>query len=309
MEYEIVVVGSINMDLVVRTNRMPEIGETIPGNDFKTIPGGKGANQAVAACRMGATTTMIGCVGQDVFGPSLITSLKDAGVDTNNVTTIAEIASGTATIIVDSNGENCIVVVPGTNGLVTPKFLQGYENVLKNAKLILTQFEIPLDSVEYLTSLSKNNNIPIIINPAPAKVVPEGFFSSIDYLVVNETEASFFTEIEVINFDSGWKAAEKLRKSGAKNVIITMGEKGALLLNEEIRKIFTAQKVDVVDTTAAGDSFVGGLAAMIVKGNDLIRSMEFAIAAGTLAVTKLGAQPSIPSRSEVEVFMSEKDKK
>lgn len=306
MENEIVVAGSINMDLVVWTNRMPKIGETIPGDVFKMIPGGKGANQAVAASRMGAKTTILGCIGQDAFGPSLITSLVGAGVDTNNVKILTDIGTGTATIIVDSSGENCIIVVPGANGLVSPEFLQQYDNLFKNAKAIITQFEIPLNSVEYLISLSRKNNIPLILNSAPASVVPEGFFSSVDYLIVNETEASFFTEVEVINIDSGWRAAEKLRKNGAKNVIITMGDEGALLLNEEIHKIFPAQKVDVVDTTAAGDSFVGGFAAKMVKGDSLINSIEFAVAAGTLAVTKLGAQPSIPSNGEVEAFINEK---
>jgi ribokinase len=299
---DIVVVGSLNMDLVVKVEYMPAPGETISGSDLQTIPGGKGANQAAAAARMGANVAMVGKVGQDAFGPRLLKALNDVGVDTSSVKIEAESATGTAVIVVDKKGENSIVISPGANGKMTPAYIDQVESIIENAKIVLLQHEIPLDTVEYVINLASRKNVQVVLNPAPAKPVPQQLFPKIDYFVPNETESRILTGIEVNDPLSAEKAAKKFIEYGAKNVIITLGEKGALLVNSQGSILISGRKVKAVDTTAAGDAFIAGFASALVRGYSQVDGVRYACAAGALTVTKFGAQTSLPGMAEVDDF-------
>ena len=297
---DIVVVGSLNMDLAVKALRIPVAGETIHSEDLHTIPGGKGANQAAAAVKLGSKVALVGRVGDDAFGPRLIDSLKQLGVNTNHVRIDAEAATGTAIIIVNEGGENSIVVSPGANGRVAKEDIDRIDKLLDQAKYLLLQFEIPLETVQYAIEIASRKKVKVILNPAPAKKVPLEILTKVDFLVSNETETKILTGLEVKDLNSAEAAARKLAELGVSVVIITLGEKGALFVagNEAIH--IPAQKVKVVDTTAAGDAFIGGLATALVKGYALKDAVKYASCAGTLAVTKFGAQTSLPTLEEVE---------
>jgi len=297
---DIVVVGSLNMDLVVKAPRMPVAGETIHGEDLRNIPGGKGANQAAAAVKLGSKVALVGRVGDDAFGPRLIDNLKQLGVNTNHVRIDAEAATGTAIIIVNEGGENSIVVSPGANGRVAKEDIDRIDKLLDQAKYLLLQFEIPLEAVQYAIEVASRKKVKVIFNPAPAKKLPPEILTKVDFLVPNETETKLLTGLEVKDLNSAEAAARKLAELGISVVIITLGEKGALFVagNEAIH--IPAQKVKVVDTTAAGDAFIGGLATALVKGYALKDAVKYASCAGTLAVTKFGAQTSLPTLEEVE---------
>lgn len=299
---DIVVVGSLNMDLVVKAPRIPVAGETIHGEDLHTIPGGKGANQAAAAVKLGSNVALVGRVGDDAFGPRLIDNLKQLGVNTNHVRIDAEAATGTAIIIVNEGGENSIVVSPGANGRVTKEDIDRIDKLLDQAKYLLLQFEIPLDTVQYAIEIASRKKVKVILNPAPAKNVPPEIFTKVDFLVPNETETKLLTGLDVKDLISAEAAARKLAELGISVVIITLGEKGALFVagNEAIH--IPAQKVKVVNTTAAGDAFIGGLTTALVKGYALKDAVKYASCAGTLAVTKYGAQTSLPTLEEVELL-------
>jgi ribokinase len=299
---DIVVVGSLNMDLVVKVEHMPAPGETIAGGDLHTIPGGKGGNQAAAAARLGAKVAMIGKVGQDAFGPRLLTALNEAGVDTASVKIEADTATGTAVIIVNEKGENSIVISPGANGKVSPADIDQLENVLAGAKIILLQHEIPLATVHHVIEMAARHHVTVILNPAPAESVPQAIYSKIDYFIPNETESRILTGIEVTDLASAEKAAHKFMEFGAKNVIITLGEKGALLVTPNGSTHVPSRKVKVVDTTAAGDAFIAGLANALVKGLPQVEAVRYACCAGALTVTRFGAQTSLPSEAEVDEF-------
>lgn len=297
---DIVVVGSLNMDLVVKAPRMPVVGETIHGEDLRIIPGGKGANQAAATAKLGGRVAMVGRVGDDAFGPRLIDNLKQLGVNTNHIRIDTEAATGTAIIIVDERGENVIVISPGANGRVTKEDIDRIDKLLDQAKYLLLQFEIPLDTVQYAIEVASRKKVKVILNPAPAKKVPPEILTKVDFLVPNETETKLLTGLDIKDLISAEAAARKLAELGISVVIITLGEKGALFVasNEAIH--IPAQKVKVVDTTAAGDAFIGGLATALVKGYALKDAVKYASCAGTLAVTKFGAQTSLPTLEEVE---------
>lgn len=296
---EIMVVGSINMDLVVRTVRAPKAGETVHGSDFKLVPGGKGANQAVAASLMGASTMLIGCVGQDAFGPELLAALRNKRVNVEHVKSLSGIPTGTATIIVEDSGENRIVVVPGTNAHVSVSDVEAVAEMISSAKVVILQYEIPLESVARVIDIASHSNCQVVLNAAPAYPTSQQLLSQIDTLIVNESEAKLLSGIEVFDLSSAFNAADKLRQQGAKMVIVTLGSQGAILSSAKLRIHVSALAVKVVDTTAAGDAFVGGFAASLVKGRDLLNALKFAVSAGSLATTKLGAQPSIPQEQDV----------
>ena len=297
---DIVVVGSLNMDLAVKALRIPVAGETIHSEDLHTFPGGKGANQAAAAVKLGSKVALVGRVGDDAFGPRLIDNLKQLGVNTNHVRIDAEAATGTAIIIVNEGGENSIVVSPGANGRVAKEDIDRIDKLLDQAKYLLLQFEIPLETVQYAIEIASRKKVKVILNPAPAKKVPLEILTKVDFLVSNETETKILTGLEVKDLNSAEAAARKLAELGISVVIITLGEKGALLVtgNEAIH--VPAQKVKAVDTTAAGDAFIGGLVTALVKGYALKDAVKYASCAGTLAVTKFGAQTSLPTLEEVE---------
>jgi ribokinase len=298
----ILVVGSMNADLVVRSPRFPKPGETISGEDLQIIPGGKGANQAVAAARQGASVSMVGRVGNDSFGPELIKNLQQNNVDTAHVQTDSQAATGTATIIVDANGQNSIVLSPGGNGRVSPADVDSVS--FSNYKLLLLQLEIPIETVLAAARRAKQSGLRVVLNPAPARPLPEELISSSDFIVPNEPELSMLTDQTVNDIESAKKAAKSLLERGVQNVIVTLGANGALIVNKQITKHVPSFKVEVVDTTAAGDAFIGGFASALLQNKPLEEAVRYGCACGALAATKFGAQPSLPTKEEVENFIS-----
>lgn len=298
---EIVVVGSLNADLVVRSPRFPEPGETIQGEDLATIPGGKGANQAVAAARLGADVAMVGCVGADAFGSMLIENLKRNHVDTKRVLRDGSAATGTAIIVVDSNGENRIILSPGANGRIKSRDIE--QGALVGAKLLLLQFEIPMDAVVHAARLAKEHKVKVIVNPAPAHDMPDELLKYIDYLVPNETELALLTGKDTNDKASLEAAAQSLVKRGVPHVIVTLGGRGALIVTRLRKKYVSSYKVRPVDTTGAGDAFIGGLAFALTSRKSLEDAVQYGCACGALATTKFGAQPSLPTAEEVKKLM------
>lgn len=302
---DIIVLGSINMDMVVLTPRFPEAGETLSGNDFKLVPGGKGANQAVAACRAGASTLFIGCVGEDPFGDALLHSMNDSGIETKHIRLLKNIPTGTATIIVEQNGENRIIIVPGANGKVNHADVDQHKSLFALAKYLLLQFEIPLETVFYAIESARAAGCKVILNPAPAYPIPERIYPYIDFLVLNENEISQLTNQPVNDVKSALAASHDLFKKGVGHIIVTLGSQGAVSITPDGNLYLPALPVKVVDTTAAGDSFVGAFAAALVQSFSPQTAVKFAVAAGSLAVTRLGAQPSIPTREEIQKAVSD----
>jgi ribokinase len=299
----ILVVGSLNADLVVRAPRFPQPGETISGNDLQIIPGGKGANQAVAAARQGAAVWMVGRVGGDSFGPELINNLKRNNVDTSGVQIDAGSSTGTAIIVVDSNGQNSIVLSPGGNGRVSEADLERLS--FPEYNLLLLQLEVPIETVLSAARRARLNGVRVLLNPAPAYALPDELISLPDFLLPNEGELSLLTDQPVNDMASAEKAAKILLERGAQNVIVTLGDKGALIVSSgQVTHVDTYQ-VDVVDTTAAGDAFIGGFASALLQNKSLEEAVRYGCACGALATTKFGAQPSLPVKEAVENFLSQ----
>ncbi len=297
---DILVIGSLNADLVVRAPRFPKPGETISGEDLQIIPGGKGANQAVAAASGGANVVMVGRVGKDSFGPFLLDSLKSDHIDTSHVIP-DESATGTATIVVDSSGQNSIVLSPGANGKVS---VEDINSIHVNAKILILQLEIPIETVIFAAKWGREKNMTVILNPAPAHELSDELISTVDYLLPNETELNLLSGVPVKDMASAEQAARTLLGRGARHVIVTLGEKGALIVSADQVKHVDTYKVNVVDTTAAGDAFIGGFASALLRGLELNEAVKYGNACGALAVTKFGAQPSLPTKEEVEKLMS-----
>jgi ribokinase len=297
----ILVVGSLNTDLVVRGPRFPEPGETISGEDLQVIPGGKGANQAVAAARLGANVSMLGRVGKDSFGNFLLKNLKSNHVDSQFVQR-DDASTGTAIIVVDSNGQNSIVLSPGANGKVSPADVENASFL--HHDLLLLQLEIPTPTVLSAAQRAKDNNVRVILNPAPAKEIPDQLIALADFIIPNETELGLLTNRTVNDTASAEPAAKKLLQHGAKNAIVTLGSKGALIVTSTQVTYVDSFKVNVVDTTAAGDAFIGGFATKLIESASLLAAVRYGCACGALATTKFGAQPSLPQKEEVERFIS-----
>ncbi len=296
---QVVVVGSINMDLVVRAPRLPEAGETITGKSFATVPGGKGANQAVAAARLGARTAMIGCVGGDAFGGELRRVLAADGIDCRAVREVSGVPTGVALIEVDDAGRNHIVVVPGGNGLLEVADVQRHEDLLAGAQAVVLQLEVPLPTVSWTAARARALGKLVVLNPAPAQSLPAELLAAADYLVPNEVEAGMLAGARVDSPAAAAEAARRLRALGARNVIVTLGAAGVLSATAEEVRHHPARPVQAVDSTAAGDTFIGGLCAALVEGRPLDRAIAFAQAAAAISVTRPGAQTSIPRRAEV----------
>jgi ribokinase len=293
------------MDLVARAPRIPQPGETIIGRDFHTLPGGKGANQAVAAARLGATVAMVGRVGGDAFARLLLDNLAAAGVDHTSVTQDSGAATGVALIVVDAAGQNSIVVASGANMRLSPADVETAETAIASADVLLLQLETPLETVTRAAQIAHAHGVTVILNPAPARPLPPALLSLVDVLVPNESETALLTGLPIDSRARVEAAAGALRESGVGAVILTLGERGALLAQAGGTQVFPAFMVTAVDTTAAGDAFMGGLAVALAEGQSLAESIRWGNAAGALAATRLGAQPSLPIRRAVEKLLTE----
>jgi ribokinase len=298
---DILVVGSLNADLVVRTPRFPQPGETISGEDLQVIPGGKGANQAVAAARHGAQVSMLGRVGSDSFGRFLLDNLEVNHVDFQYVRR-DDASTGTAIIVVDSSGQNSIVLSAGANGKVSA--LDVANAPFADHKLLLLQLEIPIPTVLSATQRGHESGLRVILNPAPAQQLPEELIAIVDYLIPNETELALLSGMDVSDIPTASQAAKALLSRGVKNVIVTLGSKGALIVTGTQVAHVDTYPVNVVDTTAAGDAFIGGFAYSLLQNKSLEEAVRYGCASGALATTKFGAQPSLPAKEEVENLMS-----
>ncbi len=301
---EIMVVGSLNMDLIVRTPRLPLPGETIIGREFAVMPGGKGANQAVAAAKPGAQVSMVGRVGAEDFGRQLLARLKEAGVLTDHVQTDAAAANGVAIISVEDGGQNTIIVAPGTNARVTAGDVDAATPDIASARALMAQLEVPLETVVHALRVARVQHVLTVLNPAPAQSLGNDILSLVDILLPNETEASLMTGIAVKDWASAEAAARELNRLGAQVVVITLGPLGAVLSEQETVRRVPAFKVKAIDATAAGDAFVAALTVARVQGEDWEHALEQACAAGALTTTKLGAQPALPTRTELDRFLA-----
>ena len=303
MQASVVVVGSLNMDLVTRTERLPYPGETLFGQSFGTAHGGKGANQAVAASRLGARVAMVGCVGDDAYGVQLREGLLAEHIDCQAVRTISGSASGVALIMVDAGGQNTIVVVAGANGCLEPQDIKAFDKVLQGAAVLVCQLEVPTETVGYVLGRGRELDKIVILNPAPVSgPLPAHWYASLDYLIPNETEASALSGVIVDSLESAERAARQLVALGARKVIVTLGALGALFVSAQRVVHFVAPKVEAVDATAAGDTFVGAFSAALAAGKDEDLAIRFAQVAAALSVTCAGAQPSIPLLRDVQEF-------
>ncbi|KHK63222.1 ribokinase [Pseudomonas frederiksbergensis] len=304
MPAKVVVIGSLNMDLVTRAPRLPRGGETLIGESFSTIPGGKGANQAVAAARLGAQVAMVGCVGNDAYGQQLRGALLAEGIDCQAVS-VVEGASGVALIVVDDNSQNAIVIVAGANGELTPSVLDSFDAVLQGADVIVCQLEVPDATVGHALKRGRELGKIVILNPAPAShALPSDWYAYVDYLIPNESEAMVLSGLAVDSLETAEAAATQLIAAGAGKVIVTLGGQGLMFANGTSFEHFPAPRVKAVDTTAAGDTFVGGFAAALANGKDEVEAIRFGQVAAALSVTRAGAQPSIPALLEVQAFES-----
>lgn len=299
----IVVIGSLNMDMVVRTIRAPGAGETLFGQDFALSPGGKGANQAVSAARLGGEITMIGRVGKDTFGSELLEIMRQEAINIEHISVSEQQATGVASIVIEEDGENRIIVVPGANIELTVEDIQKLESVISQAQLVVMQLEMDLSMSEHAVAIAHKYGIPLILNPAPARALKDEMLSQVTYLTPNETEAGVLSGMTVDSLESAQQAARILLEKGVQNVIMTLGSKGALIVNHEGSITIPGFKVKAIDTVAAGDSFNGALAQQLTLGKTLEEAVSFANAVGALAVGKQGAIPSLPQLSEVEEFL------
>ena len=299
MAGHILVVGSLNMDLVVRSPRHPQPGETLLGTEFHTFPGGKGANQAVAAARLGGQVKLIGRVGADAFGDALLETCSQDGVDTRHVEQLQDAPTGIALITVNDAGQNTIVVVPGANGKLSPPDLLSAAPAFEGASVVVIQLEIPLLTVTYAADLARRYGARVVLNPAPAQPLSATCLEQVDVLIPNQSEAALLTGCALAG-----DAARRLMASGVRSVIVTMGEGGVLIAEGETATHLPAHRVSVVDTTAAGDAFVGAFAVALAEGRTVREAAAWGNAAGALAVTRAGAQPSLPERAEVERFLA-----
>ena len=298
----IAVVGSANMDLVARVDRVPRPGENVLGREFRTIPGGKGANQAVAAARLGATVGFFGKVGEDAFGRALLAGLDADGVDTSLVRTTRDAATGVAQILVNAQGENSIVICPGANALLTPDDIEWAAGHLRTYDLFLMQLEIPLPTVAHVVRRAREWGKAVVLDAGPPCPQPPAEVFDVDVLSPNEAEAAALLGRPIASLDDARGAARDLLERGARAVVLKMGARGALLAGASQCVHLPAHRVAVVDTTAAGDAFTAALAVFRAEGRSLTDAAALANRAGALAVTRLGAQPSMPTRRAVEEF-------
>jgi ribokinase len=302
---KITVFGSFVTDLMFRVPKLPVKGETLKASTFKLGPGGKGANQAVAAKRAGADVVMITKIGNDPFGELALDNFKKEGIDTQYIYIDEDYPTAVASILVDEKiGNNQIVIAMGAGEQITSDEVEGARESIESADVLVTQLEVNLDATEMAINIAKEKGVKIILNPAPAQALSDEFLRKIDILTPNETEASILCGgLKVETVEDANKAAKVLLGKGVKNVIITLGEKGALLLNEEVEEFIEALEVDVIDTTGAGDAYNGGLAAALAEGKDILQAAKFANVVGALSVTKIGTAPAMPFREDIDKLL------
>lgn len=297
---KIIVLGSCNTDMVIKSDRIPVPGETILGGAFMMNSGGKGANQAVAAARLGGDVTFIAKTGNDLFGKQAVQQYKEEGIDTQYIASDPNLPSGVALITVDKNGENCIVVAMGANSSLVPDDFKKAEDEIKKAEVLLMQLETPIETIEYTAQFANENGVKVILNPAPAQSLSDSLLRNLYMLILNETEAELISGIKVEDFADARKAAIAICEKGVDKVIITMGSRGSFLKDEDNFVEVPAYKVNAADTTAAGDTYCGAVAVAIAEGKNLVDGIKFATKCSAVTVTKMGAQASIPTRKEVD---------
>lgn len=301
---KIVVIGSINMDLVTICERAPRGGETLLGKKFMQIPGGKGANQAVAMGKMKSPVSMLGKIGREGMGDILLDSMKKDGIDISNIEYCDE-TTGIAKIIVEENGQNRIIVVPGANYEVDSSYIDRHLDAIKNCDILVTQLEIPIETVKYSLKKAKEFGKITILNPAPATKLDEEIILNSDYIIPNETELELLSGMSITDEKSVINAADVLLKKGVKGLIVTLGSKGCMYISKVERKAFPAYRVKAIDTTAAGDSFIGGFVNGLASGLNFEESIDRGTKVAAVSVTRIGAQTSIPTLEEVLNFKGE----
>jgi ribokinase len=299
----VLVMGSINMDLVVEAPRLPSAGETLKGTRFRTTPGGKGANQAVATALQGAPTRLIGRVGGDDFGPLVVDAIRAAGVGVSAITVDRDATTGIALICVAASGENTIVTVGGANHRVGAEDLESLGRMMRGARLLVVQLEIPLDVVESAVALARHAGVPVVCDPAPVAPLSDDILAGVSWITPNETETEALTGIAPADERSAAAAASVLRSRGVEHVAITLGGRGCFYLGPADALSIPAPDLDVVDTVAAGDAFNGALAAGLVTGLGPPDALRRACAAGALAASRAGAQSSLPTRAELDALV------
>ncbi len=297
----VVVIGSLNMDLVIRTDKMPKIGETLNGSDFFTACGGKGANQAAAVSKLGSDVTMIGNVGNDEFGTRLIDTMRSYNVKVDCIKRV-DTSTGVAMIVV-VNGDNFIVLDNGANYTLDENYIESMEVEIKKHKIMILQLEVKLEVVKKSIEIAKKYGIKVILNPAPATKLPDELLKDVDILILNETEIEIILDREMHKIEDYKNGIFALEEKGIKSVILTLGSKGVMYNNNGTICSKDAYKVEAVDTTSAGDSFIGGFVSKILNGETIEKSIDYAIAVSALTVTRPGAMDSIPAREEVEDFL------
>ncbi len=299
---KIVVVGSCNTDMVIKAERLPIPGETILGGTFLMNPGGKGANQAVAAARLGGDVTLISKTGNDVFGKQSVVLYNSENVNTDFISSDSKLPSGVALITVDSMGENCIVVASGANANLKPSDIDKAMKAIDNSDFVLMQLEIPLETVEYVAEIASAKGKKVILNPAPARALSNSLLKHLDLIIPNKSEAEILSGIKVTDIETAKQAAEIIAKKGVDNVVITLGSQGALIREKDSFQFVAAHKVEAVDTTAAGDTFCGALCVGLSEGKTILESVKLAVRASAITVTRMGAQSSLPYRSELSLI-------
>ena len=301
---KVVVVGSLNMDLAIKAEKQPQAGETVLGEEFGMFTGGKGFNQALAAARLGAEVAMVGRLGADLFGDELMSMLTDDKVDGRFVVRDAEAGTGIASIFIGPEGENRIVVVPRANMRLTVADVERASSCIAAADILLLQLEVPIEASQNAAEIARANDTLVILDPAPAQELPDSFLRLADILTPNELETESLSGVNVSDQKGVEQAAQIIFDKGVPTVVLTLGDRGALLLTADLKKIVPAYRVNVVDTTAAGDAFCGALATALAQGKTIEDALTFANAAGALAVTVLGAGPAIPTSESITEFLT-----
>jgi len=301
-EKKIVVVGSCNTDMVIKAERLPIPGETILGGIFLMNPGGKGANQAVAAARLGGDVTLISKTGNDVFGKQSVVLYNSENVNTDFISSDSKLPSGVALITVDSMGENCIVVASGANANLKPADIDKAIKAIESCNIVLMQLEIPLETVEYVAELASAKGKIVILNPAPARALSNALLKHLDLIIPNKSEAEILSGIKVTDIETAKQAADIIAKKGVDNVVITLGSQGALIREKDTFQFVAAHKVEAIDTTAAGDTFCGALCVGLSEGKSILEAVKLAVKASAITVTRMGAQSSLPYRSELALI-------